>query len=57
LIPKNRQDQDNYRLYISLHRQVDYVSFESESPDSKDNNKNSAIRACNPCQETKKGGI
>ena len=29
---------------ISFHRQVDYVSFESECPDSEDNqNKNSAI--------------
>ena len=40
--------------YISLHRQVDYVSFESECPDSKDNNKNSVIRACNPRQKKHK---
>ena len=34
-----------------LHRQVDYVSFESERPDSEDNNKNSVICACNPRQK------
>jgi hypothetical protein len=30
---------------IFFHRQVDYVSFESESPDSEDNNKIREIRA------------
>ena len=28
-----------FQYCISLHRQVDYVSFESEHSDSKDNNK------------------
>ena len=38
-----------------LHRQMDYVSFESERRDSKDNNKNSDIREIRAKKEYPKG--